>query len=435
MERRARRHVASGAPARARDLRRPPLSVVYRYPERHRVKPGITGWAQVNGLRGWTSLEDRVEWDNYYVENWSLGLDVAILVRTVGSVLGAQGDPGHKVKASSKQVKERQARRGSLRAAQRMLGLFVLMMILWATTATAEAAPGAGGPSAADQYVEDIPTATGSQPAGSGDQGGRDRGQFSGGGGGSGGRAAACGRWRLGGSGGSSGSGGSGGSGGSSVAPLSAKAQDALDGLSGPSAEKLKQVATSGGLGAPPRSRSTPPVSQAEPSIAGAVLAGARGDDGSSSVLMWLLIAMAATTIVVLAPPAMSVASTAAQEPSERSAGAPAPDRARDGRALRAAVIVVAVAAGTFLLALRGGFYDLVDRDALTIFVWWAVGLIAALGVWRIARAPVAAIVALTLLIALAVLTGLRRCGRRLPRRPRRSPAGSPSTSAYSSSH
>jgi exopolysaccharide biosynthesis polyprenyl glycosylphosphotransferase len=55
---------------------------VYRYGERHRVKSGITGWAQVNGLRGKTSLADRVEWDNYYIENWSLWLDVKILLLT-----------------------------------------------------------------------------------------------------------------------------------------------------------------------------------------------------------------------------------------------------------------------------------------------------------------------------------------------------------------
>jgi exopolysaccharide biosynthesis polyprenyl glycosylphosphotransferase len=60
---------------------------VYRYGERHRVKSGITGWAQVNGLRGKTSLADRVEWDNYYIENWSLWLDVKILLFTALSVV------------------------------------------------------------------------------------------------------------------------------------------------------------------------------------------------------------------------------------------------------------------------------------------------------------------------------------------------------------
>ena len=55
---------------------------VYRYGERHRVKSGITGWSQVNGLRGKTSLSDRVEWDNWYIENWSLWLDVKILLGT-----------------------------------------------------------------------------------------------------------------------------------------------------------------------------------------------------------------------------------------------------------------------------------------------------------------------------------------------------------------
>ncbi len=58
---------------------------VYRYRERHRMKPGITGWAQVHGLRGKTSLADRVEWDNYYIENWSPWLDFKILVLTLAS--------------------------------------------------------------------------------------------------------------------------------------------------------------------------------------------------------------------------------------------------------------------------------------------------------------------------------------------------------------
>jgi exopolysaccharide biosynthesis polyprenyl glycosylphosphotransferase len=60
---------------------------VYRYGDRHRVKSGITGWSQVNGLRGKTSLADRVEWDNYYIENWSLWLDIKILLLTVVSVV------------------------------------------------------------------------------------------------------------------------------------------------------------------------------------------------------------------------------------------------------------------------------------------------------------------------------------------------------------
>jgi exopolysaccharide biosynthesis polyprenyl glycosylphosphotransferase len=62
---------------------------VYRYGDRHRVKSGITGWAQVHGLRGQTSLADRVEWDNYYIENWSLWLDLKILLLTVIAVFRA----------------------------------------------------------------------------------------------------------------------------------------------------------------------------------------------------------------------------------------------------------------------------------------------------------------------------------------------------------
>jgi exopolysaccharide biosynthesis polyprenyl glycosylphosphotransferase len=62
---------------------------VDRYEDRHRVKSGITGWAQVHGLRGKTSLSDRIELDNFYIENWSLWLDVKILVMTVGAVFHA----------------------------------------------------------------------------------------------------------------------------------------------------------------------------------------------------------------------------------------------------------------------------------------------------------------------------------------------------------
>jgi exopolysaccharide biosynthesis polyprenyl glycosylphosphotransferase len=60
---------------------------IHRYGERHRVKAGITGWAQVHGLRGQTSIADRVEWDNYYIENWSLALDLKILALTVKAVM------------------------------------------------------------------------------------------------------------------------------------------------------------------------------------------------------------------------------------------------------------------------------------------------------------------------------------------------------------
>ncbi|HWV85488.1 MAG TPA: sugar transferase [Capillimicrobium sp.] len=57
-----------------------------RYGDRLRVRCGLTGWAQVHGLRGQTSLEDRVEWDNFYIEHWSLWLDVKILVMTVAAL-------------------------------------------------------------------------------------------------------------------------------------------------------------------------------------------------------------------------------------------------------------------------------------------------------------------------------------------------------------
>lgn len=53
-----------------------------RYMIKHQVRPGITGWAQVNGFRGDTSIRSRIEHDLYYIENWSLGLDIKILFLT-----------------------------------------------------------------------------------------------------------------------------------------------------------------------------------------------------------------------------------------------------------------------------------------------------------------------------------------------------------------
>lgn len=61
------------------------------YVARHRVPSGLTGWAQVHGLRGDTSIAERARFDNYYIENWSLWLDVKIIIRTVGSVFRGQG--------------------------------------------------------------------------------------------------------------------------------------------------------------------------------------------------------------------------------------------------------------------------------------------------------------------------------------------------------
>lgn len=61
------------------------------YAYRHYAKPGITGWAQVNGLRGETAsveqMADRVKFDRWYINNWSLGLDLNILLRTCFEVL------------------------------------------------------------------------------------------------------------------------------------------------------------------------------------------------------------------------------------------------------------------------------------------------------------------------------------------------------------
>lgn len=53
-----------------------------RYMVKHQVRPGLTGWAQVNGLRGDTSIKKRIEYDIYYIENWTLGFDIKIIFKT-----------------------------------------------------------------------------------------------------------------------------------------------------------------------------------------------------------------------------------------------------------------------------------------------------------------------------------------------------------------
>jgi Undecaprenyl-phosphate glucose phosphotransferase len=58
-------------------------TLIPQYMLRHKVKSGMTGWAQVNGLRGNTSLEKRIEYDLYYIQNWSIALDVKIALLTV----------------------------------------------------------------------------------------------------------------------------------------------------------------------------------------------------------------------------------------------------------------------------------------------------------------------------------------------------------------
>jgi lipopolysaccharide/colanic/teichoic acid biosynthesis glycosyltransferase len=60
---------------------------VPRYVRRHRQKAGVTGWAQVNGLRGDSSIEERTRYDLYYIENWSLLFDIRIIIKTAFDVL------------------------------------------------------------------------------------------------------------------------------------------------------------------------------------------------------------------------------------------------------------------------------------------------------------------------------------------------------------
>lgn len=67
------------------------LDAIPDYYGRHRVKSGLTGWAQVNGLRGNAPIEERTRYDLYYMENWSLWLDLRILLMTVRAVFTQKG--------------------------------------------------------------------------------------------------------------------------------------------------------------------------------------------------------------------------------------------------------------------------------------------------------------------------------------------------------
>ncbi len=61
------------------------------YDLRHRLPVGLTGWAQIHGLRGDTSIEDRARFDNYYVDGWTLRSDIKIMMRTLWCLLRRSG--------------------------------------------------------------------------------------------------------------------------------------------------------------------------------------------------------------------------------------------------------------------------------------------------------------------------------------------------------
>ena len=66
-------------------------ALIPRYVHRHRVPVGMTGLAAVKGLRGDTSIEDRAQFDNWYIDSWSLWLDIKVMLRTLQSVLQGTG--------------------------------------------------------------------------------------------------------------------------------------------------------------------------------------------------------------------------------------------------------------------------------------------------------------------------------------------------------
>jgi lipopolysaccharide/colanic/teichoic acid biosynthesis glycosyltransferase len=96
----------------------------YRQHERirHEVKPGLTGWAQVNG-RNYLPWDQRLAMDVWYAENWSLALDVKILLKTVKLVLMSQGVSADPDEAETDLALERAAESASLRSTHNRAGL------------------------------------------------------------------------------------------------------------------------------------------------------------------------------------------------------------------------------------------------------------------------------------------------------------------------
>jgi exopolysaccharide biosynthesis polyprenyl glycosylphosphotransferase len=244
------------------------LPAIYRYAERHRVKPGITGWAQVNGLRGETSLTDRVEWDNYYVENWSWGLELRIWARTLSALrLEPPPDPLADAEAAEAEAEAPEERQRAHRAAVKVAATIVLLVfsLLAVTTSHAHAAAIRDPSSAVDQYVEALPTAAGPLAVDATTSPGGKSGSGVGGGGG---------------------------------VPLSSAAQRRLRDLGGPLARRLQANATNPRLGAPVRRLPTTRVSQRPPGAFTAAAKTVTSDPGGQ--LTWLLIVLAATTILAV---------------------------------------------------------------------------------------------------------------------------------------
>jgi lipopolysaccharide/colanic/teichoic acid biosynthesis glycosyltransferase len=70
-------------------------TVIKNFLTRHKCNPGITGWAQVNGFRGATNddlMKKRMDYDVWYLKNWSLGLDFLIMLKTVYAIIKYRAD-------------------------------------------------------------------------------------------------------------------------------------------------------------------------------------------------------------------------------------------------------------------------------------------------------------------------------------------------------
>ncbi|MEJ2747969.1 MAG: exopolysaccharide biosynthesis polyprenyl glycosylphosphotransferase, partial [Anaerolineae bacterium] len=82
--------------------------IVPRYMDRHREKGGMTGWAQVNGLRGDTSITERTKYDLWYSENWSVWLDLKIVIRTIWQIIERKNEQRAGVDFQPSSISERE---------------------------------------------------------------------------------------------------------------------------------------------------------------------------------------------------------------------------------------------------------------------------------------------------------------------------------------